>query len=113
MNYRQLEEAINKWTIELEEQEKIFLQQATQVNAWDRLLIDNGEKVLILQSEINHHKHCFFRHCDLILRLEHFWSNYYRPRSGEIMYLVASVRPFVCVCSPVRALLSELFDLRP
>ena len=45
MNYRQLEEAINKWTIELEEQEKIFLQQATQVNAWDRLLIDNGEKV--------------------------------------------------------------------
>ena len=45
MNYRQLEEHINKWTIELEEQEKIFLQQATQVNAWDRLLIDNGEKV--------------------------------------------------------------------
>ena len=45
MNYRQLEEAINKWTIELEEQEKIFLQQATKVNAWDRLLIDNGEKV--------------------------------------------------------------------
>ncbi len=45
MNYRQLEEAINKWTLELEEQEKIFLQQATQVNAWDRLLIDNGEKV--------------------------------------------------------------------
>ena len=48
MNYRQLEEAINKWTIELEEQEKIFLQQATQVNAWDRLLIDNGEKVKFL-----------------------------------------------------------------
>ena len=46
MNYRQLEEAINKWTLELEEQEKIFLQQATQVNAWDRLLIDNGEKVM-------------------------------------------------------------------
>ena len=45
MNYRQLEEAINKWTLELEEQEKIFLQQATQVNAWDRLLVDNGEKV--------------------------------------------------------------------
>ena len=49
MNYRQLEEAINKWTIELEEQEKIFLQQATQVNAWDRLLIDNGEKVWVPQ----------------------------------------------------------------
>ena len=32
MSYRQLEESINKWTIELEEQEKIFLNQATQVN---------------------------------------------------------------------------------
>ena len=31
MSYRQLEESINKWTIELEEQEKIFLNQATQV----------------------------------------------------------------------------------
>ena len=45
MNYRQLEDAINKWTIELEEQETIFLEQATQVNAWDRLLIENGERV--------------------------------------------------------------------
>ena len=45
MNYRQLEEEINKWSVELQEQEKIFIQQATQVNAWDRLLIDNGEKV--------------------------------------------------------------------
>ena len=45
MSYQQLEQAINKWTVELEEQEKIFLKQATQVNAWDRLLIDNGEKV--------------------------------------------------------------------
>lgn len=48
MTYRQLEESINKWTIELEEQEAIFLEQATQVNAWDRLLIDNGEKVSVL-----------------------------------------------------------------
>ncbi len=28
--------------------------------------------------------------------------DHYQPRSGEIMYLVASVGPFVCVCSPVR-----------
>lgn len=54
MNYRQLEEGINKWTIELEEQEKIFLQQATQVNAWDRLLIDNGEKVRKLVCMVSH-----------------------------------------------------------
>ena len=45
MNYRQLEEQINKWMTDLEEQERVFLQQATQVNAWDRLLVDNGEKV--------------------------------------------------------------------
>ena len=48
MTYRQLEESINKWTLELEEQEKIFLQQATQVNAWDRLLMENGEKVHLI-----------------------------------------------------------------
>ena len=39
--------------LELEEQEKAFLQQATQVNAWDRLLLDNGEKVCHLLVEIN------------------------------------------------------------
>jgi len=47
MSYRQLEDFINKWTLELEEQEAIFLEQATQVNAWDRLLIDNGDKVCL------------------------------------------------------------------
>ncbi|XP_013399317.1 nuclear pore glycoprotein p62-like, partial [Lingula anatina] len=52
MNYSQLEKAINKWTHELEEQEKIFIQQATQVNAWDRLLIENGEKITQLNSDV-------------------------------------------------------------
>jgi len=45
MNYKQLEEQINKWMTELEEQERMFLTQATQVNAWDTLLVNNGEKV--------------------------------------------------------------------
>lgn len=45
MTYAQLESLINKWSLELEDQEKHFLQQATQVNAWDRTLIENGEKV--------------------------------------------------------------------
>ncbi|CAB4054083.1 NUP62 [Lepeophtheirus salmonis] len=52
MNYRQLEEAINKWTLELEEQEKVFLNQATQVNAWDRLLISNGENIVTLNEQV-------------------------------------------------------------
>lgn len=45
MTYQQLEELVNKWLLELDEQEKIFLNQATQVNAWDRLLLANSEKV--------------------------------------------------------------------
>lgn len=45
MTYAQLENLINKWSLELEDQEKHFLQQATQVNAWDRTLIHNGERV--------------------------------------------------------------------
>lgn len=47
INYQQLEENINKWMQELENQEKEFLEQATHVNAWDRLLVENGEKVCI------------------------------------------------------------------
>ncbi|GAB1609992.1 nuclear pore glycoprotein p62-like, partial [Argonauta hians] len=53
MNFRQLEEQINKWSLELEEQEKAFLQQATQVNAWDRLLLDNGEKIHGLNQDVD------------------------------------------------------------
>lgn len=45
MSYQQLEENINKWMSDLEKQEQDFLELATQVNAWDRLLVENGEKV--------------------------------------------------------------------
>ncbi|XP_069668794.1 nuclear pore glycoprotein p62-like [Periplaneta americana] len=52
LNFCQLEESINKWTLELEEQEKVFMNQATQVNAWDRLLIGNGEKIVGLNNAV-------------------------------------------------------------
>ncbi|XP_043853444.1 nuclear pore glycoprotein p62-like [Dromiciops gliroides] len=52
MTYAQLESLINKWSLELEDQEKHFLHQATQVNAWDRTLIDNGEKITSLHREV-------------------------------------------------------------
>ncbi|KAJ8675334.1 hypothetical protein QAD02_011120 [Eretmocerus hayati] len=52
INYCQLEETINKWTLELEEQEKVFVNQAAQINAWDRLLIANGEKIVTLNDEV-------------------------------------------------------------
>ncbi|CAI9743494.1 Hypothetical predicted protein [Octopus vulgaris] len=53
MNFRQLEEQINKWMLELEEQEKAFLQQATQVNAWDKLLLNNGDKIHQLNHDLD------------------------------------------------------------
>lgn len=52
MTYKQLEEETNKWMSELEEQERNFLLQATQVNAWDRLVIDNGEKIVQLNADL-------------------------------------------------------------
>lgn len=53
MPFRQLEENINKWTLELEDMEKVFLNQATQVNAWDQLLLKNGEKILTLNESVS------------------------------------------------------------
>lgn len=52
LNFCQLEEFINKWTLELEEQEKLFTNQATQVNAWDNLLLGNGEKIVALNEAV-------------------------------------------------------------
>ncbi|KAK2114311.1 Nuclear pore glycoprotein p62 [Saguinus oedipus] len=52
MTYAQLESLINKWSLELEDQERHFLQQITQVNAWDCMLIENGEKITSLHREV-------------------------------------------------------------
>ena len=52
LNFCQLEEFINKWTLELEEQEKLFANQATQVNAWDKVLLSNGEKIVSLNEAV-------------------------------------------------------------
>ncbi|KAI4891157.1 hypothetical protein NFI96_021300 [Prochilodus magdalenae] len=52
MSYAQLEALINKWSSELEDQERHFLQQATQVNAWDRMLVENGEKITALHKDM-------------------------------------------------------------
>ncbi|KAL4648832.1 nuclear pore glycoprotein p62-like [Arapaima gigas] len=52
MTYAQLEALINKWSLELEDQERHFLHQATQVNAWDRMLVENGEKITSLHKEM-------------------------------------------------------------
>lgn len=52
MNFCQLEEHINKWTLALEEQEKMFMNQATQVNSWDKVLISNNNKIIGLSEAV-------------------------------------------------------------
>ncbi|KAM8715875.1 hypothetical protein ACLKA7_002852 [Drosophila subpalustris] len=52
LTYNQLEEHINKWTLEFEEQEKVFTEQATQINAWDKLLIGNNQKIIELNDAV-------------------------------------------------------------
>ncbi|ALC41507.1 Nup62 [Drosophila busckii] len=52
LTYNQLEEHINKWTLEFEEQEKVFAEQATQINAWDKLLINNNQKIIELNDAV-------------------------------------------------------------
>ena len=39
-----------QWSIELQGQEKLFLQEAQQINSWDRLLAENGDKVWLFSS---------------------------------------------------------------
>lgn len=50
MNFHNLEETINKYTLELAEQEKVFTNQATQVNGWDNILLKNGDKIVELNK---------------------------------------------------------------
>ena len=47
ITFKTLEEHINTWMNDLDTQEKEFLDQACQLNALDRLMIDNGEKVIL------------------------------------------------------------------
>ncbi|XP_036780901.2 nucleoporin-62 C-terminal-like protein isoform X1 [Manis pentadactyla] len=50
MKCGQLEDLLNKWTCELEDQEKYFLCQSNHFNAWDLTVIENGEKITDLQE---------------------------------------------------------------
>nr|XP_031302464.1 nucleoporin-62 C-terminal-like protein [Camelus dromedarius] len=52
MTYGQLDALVNNWSLELEDQEKHFLHQATQINTWDHILIENGEKITALHGEV-------------------------------------------------------------
>ncbi|CAL8110125.1 unnamed protein product [Orchesella dallaii] len=52
MTYSQLQELLNKFTKETQEEENNFYEQALKVNVWDRTLAYNGEKIVRLNSQM-------------------------------------------------------------
>jgi nuclear pore complex protein Nup62 len=52
ITFKVLEDYINKWMQDLDTQEKDFIDQATQLNALDKLMIENGEKIIDISSEV-------------------------------------------------------------
>ncbi|CAL8096186.1 unnamed protein product [Calicophoron daubneyi] len=52
LTYGQLEELVNKWAHELEEQERYFLSEAERINQWDQTLINNGERIATLYEKV-------------------------------------------------------------
>ena len=50
--YRQLEDLINNWVMELDEQQKVFLSQAKLVNAWDLALLENEDSIISLHDDV-------------------------------------------------------------
>ncbi|KAL7648218.1 UNVERIFIED_CONTAM: hypothetical protein RMT77_000121 [Armadillidium vulgare] len=53
LSMRQLEERLNKWLVELKEQEERFLRQAAHVNAWDQILQNGHEQVQSLKDTLH------------------------------------------------------------
>lgn len=45
LNFSQMDELINRWTQDVVDQEQVFLRQANEVNAWDRVLRQNSNKL--------------------------------------------------------------------
>lgn len=58
MKYSELETKVQSWMSELEQQEKLFLNQATQINAWNKLLMENADKVCLDICHVVATLHC-------------------------------------------------------
>ncbi|CAH8858020.1 unnamed protein product [Trichobilharzia szidati] len=52
LTYNQLEDLVNKWTLELEEQERYFLDEAERINQWDQTLITNAESITSMYEKV-------------------------------------------------------------
>ncbi|KAF8562866.1 hypothetical protein P879_11816 [Paragonimus westermani] len=53
MTYHQLEDLVNRWAHELEEQERYFMDEADRINQWDQVLLNNGEKITALYEKVD------------------------------------------------------------
>ncbi|ODM87986.1 Nuclear pore glycoprotein p62 [Orchesella cincta] len=52
MTYRQLQESLNKFMKDIQEEENSFYEQALKVNVWDRTLVSNGERIGHLNTAV-------------------------------------------------------------
>lgn len=53
VSVRPLEERLNKWLVELKEQEERFVRQAAHVNAWDQILQNGHDQVQALKDNLH------------------------------------------------------------
>ncbi|CBY13835.1 unnamed protein product [Oikopleura dioica] len=52
MTWGELDSKISRWNTEIHNQSQTFIKQATQVNAWTGILIQNGEKIGEINDEL-------------------------------------------------------------
>jgi len=52
MTWGELDSKISRWNTEIHNQSQTFIKQATQVNAWTGILIQNGEKIAEINDEL-------------------------------------------------------------
>ncbi|KAF5308210.1 hypothetical protein FQR65_LT06390 [Abscondita terminalis] len=93
LTFSQLEDAINKWALDLEEQGKIFGDQARHLNAWDRLLISNGDKILGVSNgleTIKQQQHQLDQDLDFVLAQQKELEDCIAPLEKELQDIVIS-----------------------
>ncbi|CAH6780199.1 Nup62cl [Phodopus roborovskii] len=52
MTYGHLDSMVDKWNLQLQEQEKHFLYQANQLNLWNHALIESTDELILLYNEV-------------------------------------------------------------
>jgi nuclear pore complex protein Nup62 len=95
LNFRQIQDYINKWTAELQEQEALFIENATKVNDWDRSVMANGEKIAKLNKVVD------------AVRTEH------TKLERDLDYLKTQQQEFESLLEPLESSLSQIPSQTP